>query len=268
MVQCKNVLRPARVRFRVRCGNACNWVSVQDLSLSRGIDVFGLGQAGQLILVAWQAAEEDGTADAQDGGAPAEAIGPGVVIVAFKDLVLEFDGVDDQSNDLKNHNKDQQCSYEGQKRDVERAAQCHTGDDEGDDEYDEADDHQSSHCLGPGELHERPAVPVVIPASVLVPHIGVVRLGVLVLDPSRGGGDGDYVKNNGEEQQQGHDPPASGVGDPTAKHDRRSECVERRGEDGRAVVARSVVPSGYIAWCLVRLCAKAVSVRGCGASTR
>lgn len=77
------------------------------------------------------------------------------------------------------------------------------------------------------ELHERLAVPLVIPASVLVPHTGVVRLGVLVLDPSGGSGDGDDVKNNGEEQQQGHDPPASGVGDPTAKHDRRSECVER-----------------------------------------
>lgn len=68
-------------------------------------------------------------------------------------------------------------------------------------------------------LHERRGFPVVVPASVLVPHIGIVRLGVLVLDPSRGGGDGDYVKNNGEEQEQGQDKPAAIVRDPTAKHD-------------------------------------------------
>lgn len=54
-----------------------------------------------------------------------------------------------------------------------------------------------------------------------------MRLGVLVLDPSRRGGDGDYVKNNGEEQKQGQDPPAPGVRDPTAEHDQRSEFAER-----------------------------------------
>ena len=84
------------------------------------------------------------------------------------------------------------------------------------------------------ELHERLAVPDVIPASALLPHTGVVGLGVFILDPSRGSGDGDNVKNNGEEQQQGHDPPASGVGNPAAKHDRRSVCEERRRE-GRSV---------------------------------
>lgn len=87
-------------------------------------------------------------------------------------------------------------------------------------------------------LHERPSVPVVVSASVLVPHVGVVSLGVLVFDPSRGGGDGDYVKNNGEEQKQGHDPPAAGVGDPTAEHDRRSEFVERGGETEDELCAR------------------------------
>lgn len=71
--------------------------------LGGGIDVFGLGQAGELILVAWQAAEEDGTADAQDGGAPAEAVRPGVVIVTLEDQLVEFDRVDDQSDDLENH---------------------------------------------------------------------------------------------------------------------------------------------------------------------
>lgn len=74
-------------------------------------------------------------------------------------------------------------------------------------------------------LHERLAVPDVVSALVLVPHVGVVSLGVLVFDPSRGGGDGNYIENNGEEQQQGQDPPATGVGDPAAEHDRRSEFL-------------------------------------------
>lgn len=72
-------------------------------SLGRGVDVFGLGQAGQLVLVARQAAEEDGAADAEDGGAPAEAVGPGVVIVALEDHLVELDGVDDEGDDLQDH---------------------------------------------------------------------------------------------------------------------------------------------------------------------
>lgn len=196
-------------------------MSVWVLSLSRRIDVFNLGLVSQLILITWQAAEQEGTADGEDGCAPAKAVGPGVVIVALEDHFVEFDRVDDQSDDLENHNNDQQYSYDGQEGNVECAAQSHNGDDEGDDEDKEANNHQSSHCLGPRVLRERLAVPLVIPASALLPHTGVVRFGVLVLDPSRGGGDGDNVKNNGEEEQQGHDPPASGVGDPTAKHDRR-----------------------------------------------
>lgn len=81
-------------------------------------------------------------------------------------------------------------------------------------------------------LHEGSRVPLVVLASVLVPHVGVVGLGVLVLDPSGGGGDGDYVKNNGEQQQQRQDPPAAGVGYPAAKHDRRPEFVDRDREEG------------------------------------
>lgn len=72
-------------------------------SLSGGVDVFGLGQAGQLVLVAGQAAEEDGAADAEDGGAPAEAVSPGVVIVTLEDLLVELDWVDDQGDDLDDH---------------------------------------------------------------------------------------------------------------------------------------------------------------------
>lgn len=72
-------------------------------ALGRGIDVFGLGQAGQLVLVAWEAAEEDGAADAEDGGAPAEAVGPGVVVVAIVDQLVELHGVDDEGDDLQDH---------------------------------------------------------------------------------------------------------------------------------------------------------------------
>jgi len=76
-------------------------------------------------------------------------------------------------------------------------------------------------------VHERPAVPSVVPAAALFPHTGVVGFALLVLDPSRRGRDGDNVKNNGEEQQQGHDPPAPRVGDPAAKHDRGFVGLER-----------------------------------------
>ena len=71
--------------------------------LSWGIDVFGLGEARELILVARQAAEEDPTADAEDGGPPAEAVGPGVVVAALEDQVIEPDWVDDEGDELNDH---------------------------------------------------------------------------------------------------------------------------------------------------------------------
>lgn len=108
MVQCKSVQRPAEIKLRVKNGNVCSGVGVQVLSLSRGIDVFGLGNAAQLILILWEAAEEDGAADAEDGGAPAKAVGPGVVIVALKDQLVELDGVEDQRDDLENHCRETQ----------------------------------------------------------------------------------------------------------------------------------------------------------------
>lgn len=73
------------------------------LSLSRRVDVFGLGHAGQLVLVAGQAAEEDRTADAEESGAPAEAVRPGVEVVSLEDELVEFNRVDDQSDDLENN---------------------------------------------------------------------------------------------------------------------------------------------------------------------
>lgn len=69
-------------------------------SLRRAIDVFDLSIALQIILISRKAAEEDGAADGDDGGAPAEPVGPGVVIVAFEDYFVKFDRVDDQSDDL------------------------------------------------------------------------------------------------------------------------------------------------------------------------
>lgn len=109
----KNVQWPAQIQLGVKSGNGCNWASARLLSLSRGIDVFGLGQAGQLILVAWQAAEEDGAADGEDGGAPAEAVGPGVGVVALEYQVVEFDGVEDQSDGLENHCRERERGEKG-----------------------------------------------------------------------------------------------------------------------------------------------------------
>lgn len=81
-----------------------------------GVDVLGLGHAGQLVLVARQAAEEDGAADAQDGGAPAEAVRPGVVVVALEDQLVELDGVDDQRDDLQHHCGVREGGREGERQ--------------------------------------------------------------------------------------------------------------------------------------------------------
>lgn len=87
----------------VQSKNVCNREGVQVEFLSGGIEVFHFLQACELVLVARQAAEEDGTPDAKDGGAPAESVGPGVVIVTLEDHLVEFAWVDDQSDDLENH---------------------------------------------------------------------------------------------------------------------------------------------------------------------
>lgn len=79
--------------------------------LGRGVDVFGLGEAGQLVLVARQAAEEDGAADAEDGGAPAEAVRPGVVIVALVDQLVELHGVNDEGDDLEDHCGEEKSTF-------------------------------------------------------------------------------------------------------------------------------------------------------------
>ena len=72
-------------------------------SLCRGVDVLGLGHACELVLIAWQAAEENATTDGQDGGAPRKAVGPGKVIVTFEDQVVELDWIDDEGDDLDDH---------------------------------------------------------------------------------------------------------------------------------------------------------------------
>lgn len=167
----------------MRGGNSFKWLSEQVWSSGRGVDVFDLGIATQFILIARQTAEEDAAAEADDGGAPAKPVGPGVEILALEDQLVEHDGVDDQSNDLENHNNNQQCSCENQEADVDMT-HCHNRDDEGNDEDDETNDHQSCHCHGPRVLRKRLAVPLVVPASALFPHTGVVRPGALVLDPS------------------------------------------------------------------------------------
>lgn len=66
------------------------------------VDIFCLGQAAQLVLVARQAAEEDAATHGQDGGAPAKAVCPGVVIVTLKDEhFVKLDRIDDEGDDLQ-----------------------------------------------------------------------------------------------------------------------------------------------------------------------
>lgn len=85
----------------------------------------------------------------------------------------------------------------------------------------------------------------------MLPHVGVVGLGVLVLDPSRRSGDGDEVENNGEEQEQGQDPPAAGVGDPTAEHGRRWTVVADRVRGGKETTElRVITKSTVVVWLL------------------
>lgn len=133
--QCKNVQRPVQMQLRVKSGNGYDWVGPQVFSLLRRIEVFGFCITAEFILISRQAAEEDGAADGDDGGAPAKSVGPGVVIVTLKDQLIEFDWVDDQSDDLDNRNNDQECCYASHKTNVD-VTHRHNGQNEGDDEDD------------------------------------------------------------------------------------------------------------------------------------
>lgn len=95
--QCKNVQWPVQMQLRA-------------FSLLRSIEVFDLCLAVEFILISRQAAEEDGAADTDDGGAPAKSVGPGVVIVTLKDQLIEIDWVDDQSDDLDNRCRERQTN--------------------------------------------------------------------------------------------------------------------------------------------------------------
>lgn len=84
------------------------WLTVlEDLRhigfLFRGVDVFDLGSVGELILIAGQTTEEDSTSQHQDGGTPAKAVCPRVVIITFIDQLVELDWIDDQSDDLDDY---------------------------------------------------------------------------------------------------------------------------------------------------------------------
>lgn len=108
--QCKNVQWPVQMQLRAKSGNGYDWVGPQVFSLLRSIEVFDLCLAAEFILISRQAAEEDGAADRDDGGAPAKSVGPGVVIVTLKDQLIEFDWVDDQSDDLDNRCRERQTN--------------------------------------------------------------------------------------------------------------------------------------------------------------
>lgn len=70
------------------------------------VEVAWLGVAQEVVLVVGEAAEEEGAADQDDGGRPAEAVGPvvdvgdGRVGVKAEGLGV-LHGVDDQGDDLE-----------------------------------------------------------------------------------------------------------------------------------------------------------------------
>jgi len=103
MIENENIQWSVQIQLRAKSGDGCNWVADQVCSSGSAVEVFDLRVANQFVLVIWQTAEEHGAADAEDGGAPAKPVGPGVVILALDDQVIELDGVNDQSYDLDNH---------------------------------------------------------------------------------------------------------------------------------------------------------------------
>lgn len=71
--------------------------------LSAAVEVLGLGQASDLILIPGKTAEEHAAANHQQRGTPAEAVCPRVEVVALVDQLVELDWVDDERDDLENH---------------------------------------------------------------------------------------------------------------------------------------------------------------------
>lgn len=75
------------------------------------VKVFDLLISGYVLYVFCQTAEDEAAAQADDGGAPPKPVGPGVKILALEDLVVEIDGVDDQSDDLEDRCRDRWTSF-------------------------------------------------------------------------------------------------------------------------------------------------------------
>ncbi len=81
------------------------------VSLRGVVEVFDLAKAGKLIFIVRKNAEEDPAAQHQDGGPPAEAVRPRVVVIAFIDQLVELDGVDDQSDYLHDYCSERKQSH-------------------------------------------------------------------------------------------------------------------------------------------------------------
>lgn len=98
------------------------------------VNVVGLGQTVQFLLVLGQTAEEDAAADHQDGGAPRKPVGPAVLVSSALDQdVGELDWVDNQRHELEqDSNEEDESNYSQQTRSL--FAQSHDGQDEADDQ--------------------------------------------------------------------------------------------------------------------------------------
>lgn len=77
----------------------------------RGVDVFGLGHAGNLIFIVRKTAEDDPAAQHHYSGPPAEAVRPRVVVIPFIDQLVELDRVDDQSDYLDDYWNERKQSH-------------------------------------------------------------------------------------------------------------------------------------------------------------
>lgn len=216
-------------------------------TLGRCVEVPGLGIAQQVILVVGEAAEEEGTADQDDGGCPSEAIGP-VIDVIDSGITMKVKGlcvlhwIDDQGDDLENSSQGEEASDNSQENEHLGSTQGEEGEDEADDQDDEAAEERGGSRSSPRVIHEALAALVVGAAAAALfeaspPERGGLDVGAR-LQPAAAG-QRDDVEGDGAEQQQGQDPPAALAGQAAAQHVVRRWWRRRGAEERRGTVVES-----------------------------
>lgn len=195
-------------------------------TLGSRVEVPGLGVPHNVILVVGEAAEEEGTANQDDGGRPPEAIGP-VIDVIHSRVIVKPEGlcvlhrVDYQGDDLEYSSQCEEASNNSQENEHLGSTQGEERENETDAEDDKATEERGRSCSSPCVLHEALAALVV----------GAAAAALLETPPPKGGcldvvarlqpaaaGQRDDVEGDGAEQQQGQDPPAALAGQAAAQH--------------------------------------------------